>query len=147
MRAAERLFAEQGVDGAPPRTSPSAPDEANSSALHYHFGSRAGLRRAIMDAHQERVEAALAARLADADASDLTSLVRAYVEAEASELAHDSGRDCLRIVGQVAHGTGFRDGQAHEALAGGALWGLFTRVAVLLVAAGCPTRSPTSASS
>ncbi|MGA4541295.1 TetR/AcrR family transcriptional regulator [Uniformispora flossi] len=138
MRAAERLFAEQGVDGARTRDITERAGQANSSALHYHFGSRAGLRRAIMDAHQERVEAALAARLADADASDLASLVRAYVEAEASELAHDSGRDCLRIVGQVAHGTGFRDGQAHEALAGGALWGLFTQVAVLLVADGLP---------
>ncbi|MDI2131961.1 TetR/AcrR family transcriptional regulator [Yinghuangia seranimata] len=132
LRAAEELFAEQGVDGARTRDITERAGQANSSALHYHFGSRDGLLKVIIARHQERVEEALTAGLEASGATDLTALVTAYVEAEASELAHDSGRHCLRIVSQLAHETGFRDGHAHEALAGGALWDTFTHIAARL---------------
>lgn len=140
MRAAEQLFAEHGVDGARTRDITERAGQANSSALHYHFGSRDGLLQAILAEHKARVEHALAVGLAaaregDAEATggatELTGLVAAYIEAEASELRDESGRDCLRIVSQLAHETGFRDGRPHETLAGGVLWGVFTRIAEL----------------
>lgn len=144
MRAAEQLFAEHGVDGARTRDITERAGQANSSALHYHFGSRDGLLQAILAEHKARVEQALAVGLAAAregsaeaaggtagGATELTGLVAAYIEAEASELRDESGRDCLRIVSQLAHETGFRDGRPHETLAGGVLWGVFTRIAEL----------------
>ncbi|MGW0662609.1 TetR/AcrR family transcriptional regulator [Streptodolium elevatio] len=155
VRAAEQLFAEHGVDGARTRDITERAGQANSSALHYHFGSRDGLLRAILAEHQARVERALAVRLAPPEdggaeaeaaearaakagggATELTRLVAAYIEAEASELRDESGRDCLRIVSQLAHETGFRDGRPHETLAGGMLWGVFTRVAELVRTGG-----------
>ncbi len=147
MRAAEQLFAEHGVDGARTRDITERAGQANSSALHYHFGSRDGLLRAILAEHKARVEHALEIGLAQsrepgageaAGATELTRLVGAYVEAEASELRDESGRDCLRIVTQLAHETGFRDGRPHETLAGGVLWGVFTRIAGLVRAGGVP---------
>lgn len=150
LRAAEELFADEGVDGARTRDITERAGQANSSALHYHFGSRDGLLQAILRQHKERVEAALGTGLAADEAPDeaggavavLTPLVRAYVCAEASELGHDSGRDCLRIVGQLAHETGFRDGVPHETLRGGALWALFLRIAETLRAGGADADGP-----
>lgn len=151
LRAAEELFAEHGVDGARTRDITERAGQANSSALHYHFGSRDGLLAAILAEHQARVEGALSAALsaedarhadgrrpdvAEVEATQLTRLVEAYIEAEASELRDESGRDCLRIVSQLAHETGFRDGRPHEALAGGVLWGVFTRIAELVGSGG-----------
>ena len=59
--------------------------------------------------------------------------MQAYVAAEAAELAHDSGRHCLRIVAQLAHETGFRDGEPHPVLRGSVLWQLLERVDARLV--------------
>jgi AcrR family transcriptional regulator len=134
LRAAEQLFADQGVDGARTRDITARAGQANSSALHYHFGSREGLLQEILLRHRGRVEGALR----PVDATDLTAVVTSYIEAEASELGHASGRDCLRIVSQLAHETGFRDGHPHDALAGTALWGLFTTVAGLVRDRGIP---------
>lgn len=151
LRAAEQLFAEQGVDGARTRDITERAGQANSSALHYHFGSRKGLLAAILERHQTRVERELTTRLQHLgptaaregdEATELTALIAAYIEAEASELAHDSGRDCLRIVTQLAHETGFRDGTPHEALSGGALWDVFTRIATLLKAEDAQAKTP-----
>ncbi|MEV0323244.1 TetR/AcrR family transcriptional regulator [Streptomyces sp. NPDC050658] len=128
LRAAERLFAERGVDGTRIREITEGAGQANSSALHYHFGSREGLLRTIVTRHRQRVDAVLAPALAARQRDgrdDLPALVAAYVEAEASELAHESGLYCLRIVSQLAHETGFRDGVPHAALQGSTLWRLF----------------------
>ncbi|MFJ9854418.1 TetR/AcrR family transcriptional regulator [Streptomyces sp. NPDC101150] len=134
LRAAEELFAERGVAGALTRQITERAGQSNSSALHYHFGSREGLLSAILTEHQQRVEAALAPALEElGHAAPLTALLRAYVAAEAAELAHDSGRYCLRIVAQLAHETGFRDGAPHPALRDGLTWLLFERVDARLV--------------
>ncbi|WP_328334893.1 MULTISPECIES: helix-turn-helix domain-containing protein [unclassified Streptomyces] len=132
LRAAEQLFAERGIDGTRIREVTERAGQANSSALHYHFGSREGLLRTIVTRHRQRVDAVLAPELAALErggCDGLPALVSAYVEAEASELAHESGLDCLRIVSQLAHETGFRDGEPHPALQGSALWRLFGLIA------------------
>ncbi|MFC7467297.1 TetR family transcriptional regulator [Actinomadura keratinilytica] len=61
MRAAEEVFAAQGVDGAQLRDITRLAGQANPSAVQYHFGSRAGLLDAVMAERQERTEAVLAA--------------------------------------------------------------------------------------
>ena len=132
LRAGEELFAERGVDGTRLREVVERAGQANTSALHYYFGSREGLLRTIVTRHRRRVDAALAPALGALErggSGELPSLVSAYVEAEASELAHESGRDCLRIVAQLAHETGFRDGVPHPALQDSTLWRLFGLIA------------------
>jgi AcrR family transcriptional regulator len=46
--AAERLFAERGIDGVALRHVNQAANQRNMSAAHYHFGSREGLVRAVL---------------------------------------------------------------------------------------------------
>ncbi|WP_405912609.1 TetR family transcriptional regulator [Streptomyces sp. NBC_00963] len=134
LRAAEELFAERGVAATLTREITERAGQGNSSALHYHFGSREGLLNSILSEHQQRVEAALGPALAElVRDAPLAALTRAYVAAEDAELAHDSGRYCLRIVAQLAHETGFRDGAPHRALRDSLLWQLFERVDARLV--------------
>ncbi|MET9295536.1 helix-turn-helix domain-containing protein [Streptomyces sp. NPDC003077] len=64
IRAAEEVFAAQGVDGAQLRDIVRLAGQSNPSAVQYHFGSRAGLLDAVMAGRQARTEAALAPRLA-----------------------------------------------------------------------------------
>jgi AcrR family transcriptional regulator len=45
--AAERLFAERGIDGVSLRQIAAEAGSGNNSAVHYHFGSKHGLIRAI----------------------------------------------------------------------------------------------------
>lgn len=46
--AAERLFAERGIEGVALRHVNQAANQKNMSAAHYHFGSRDGLIRAVL---------------------------------------------------------------------------------------------------
>jgi AcrR family transcriptional regulator len=48
MVAAERLFALNGVEGVTLREIQVAAGQANSSVITYHFGSQAGLVRALI---------------------------------------------------------------------------------------------------
>jgi AcrR family transcriptional regulator len=84
-----------------------AAGQRNTSALHYHFGSREGLLRAIVERHQAIVDADRARRLAaiptdpDPDADPgLATAVELIVAPLAERLRSPSGRDYLRIVPQ-----------------------------------------------
>jgi AcrR family transcriptional regulator len=80
-----------------------AAGQRNTSALHYHFGSREGLLQAIVERHQAIVDADRARRLAaiPADpAPDLATAVELIVAPLAERLRSPSGRDYLRIVPQ-----------------------------------------------
>src|SRR6516225_8182566 len=46
--AAERLFAERGIEGVALRQVNQAANQKNMSAAHYHFGSRDGLVNAVL---------------------------------------------------------------------------------------------------
>src|SRR5262245_27829305 len=46
--AAERLFAERGIEAVALRHVNQAANQRNMSAAHYHFGSREGLVRAVL---------------------------------------------------------------------------------------------------
>ena len=78
-----------------------AAGQKNTSALHYHFGSRDGLLRAIVERHQAIVDADRARRLTAAPPSpDLPAAVELIVAPLAERLRSPSGRDYLRIVPQ-----------------------------------------------
>lgn len=106
LRAGEHLFARHGIDGVRVREINQLAHQRNSSALHYHFGSRDGLLEAILARHREPIEVQRAAMLdaldADPDAVDIRAVVETIVVPFSAELATESGRDYLRILPQVS---------------------------------------------
>lgn len=56
LGAAERLFAEHGLDNVPHRQIAAAAGQGNVSAVNYHFGTTSDLVRAIVRRHGEAVE-------------------------------------------------------------------------------------------
>jgi len=83
LAAAERLYAERGLDGVSLREITEAADQRNNAAVHYHFGGRDGLVRALFEHRYRQLEAARAGMLADLDAAgrghDVAALVRVLV--------------------------------------------------------------------
>ncbi|POX39028.1 TetR family transcriptional regulator [Streptomyces sp. Ru73] len=138
IRAAEEIFAAQGVDGAQTRDIVRLAGQANPSAVQYHFGSRAGLLDAVMAGRLRRTEAALAPLLAELPEPTLEDLVRALVTAEATQLSDVRGLRCLRISAQLSHESGIRSRTPHPTLAGTAYWELIERIEGSLAAAGLP---------
>lgn len=102
MRAGEHLFARGGIDGTSIREINRLAGQRNPSAVHYHFGSKYGLVRAILVRHQEVVEVEVSRRLDELDVCDGGASVRDLIEAMARPLAGEletpAGRDFLRIV-------------------------------------------------
>ncbi|MER5888987.1 TetR family transcriptional regulator [Streptomyces sp. NPDC001941] len=127
VRAAEEVFAAQGVHGAQLRDIVKLAGQANPSAVQYHFGSREGLLDAVMAARQARTEKVLA-RLLDGADRDLRGLLGALVAAEATELETERGRRCLRISAQLSHESGVRTRTPHPTLDGTVYWELIGRV-------------------
>ncbi|MFJ4877678.1 TetR/AcrR family transcriptional regulator [Streptomyces sp. NPDC088745] len=139
VRAAEEVFAAQGVDGAQLRDVVQRAGQANPSAVQYHFGSRAGLLDAVMAGRQARTEQVLAPLLAQVpEAAPVRDLLTALVAAEASELADPRGLRCLRISAQLSHESGVRTRTPHPTLAGTAYWRLIERIEAALVRDGLP---------
>ena len=79
--AGEKLFAEEGIDAVSLRQVNNAAGQKNSSASHYHFGSKEGLIQAIYDFRMERVNTRRLELNAKIKADGLTDDVRALVEA------------------------------------------------------------------
>ena len=101
LAAGEKLFARDGVHRVTVRELNETAGIRNASALHYHFGSREGLLRAIVDRHQDVVDDDRAGRLdkhTDPSVHDLVELVLAPL---AEQLRSPSGRNYLRIVPQI----------------------------------------------
>ncbi|HEY9374897.1 TetR family transcriptional regulator [Streptomyces sp.] len=131
IRAAEEIFAAQGVHGGQLRDVVALAGQANPSAVQYHFGSREGLVDAVMARRQERTEQVLAPLLATAP-DELRELLGALITAEASELRTDRGRRCLRISAQLSHESGVRTRTPHPTLDGTVYWRLIERVEACL---------------
>lgn len=105
--AAERLFAERGIDGVSLREITGAAGVRNSTALQYHFGDRTGVLREVLRKHYDDVEQRRHALLDEYEAApngDLRTLAAAFVRPAASKLADpDGGRDYLRILAQLVN--------------------------------------------
>jgi AcrR family transcriptional regulator len=114
VAAAERLFAERGIDGVSLREINAAAGQRNSTALQYHYGDRAGLLNAVLAKHQPAIEVHRH-RLLDEYESGAglpgpearRTLAAALVRPSAAKLADpDGGRAYLRIMEQLVHRTG-----------------------------------------
>jgi AcrR family transcriptional regulator len=107
ITAAERLFAERGVDGVSLNEINRDAGQRNASALQYHFGDRAGLLKAIMDKHGPDVDArrdVLLQQYLDAGQADLRALAAALVLPVAAKLSDaDGGREFLRIFAELVN--------------------------------------------
>lgn len=92
--AAERLFADHGIDAVSLREISRAAGSRNVIAVQYHFGDRSGVLRAILAKHWPAVEAARHAVLDQCEASattDLRDYAAALVRPAAAKLADPDG--------------------------------------------------------
>lgn len=89
--AAERLFAQHGVDGVSLRQINQAAGQKNMSAAHYHFGSKEGLVRAVLAQRMPVINAQRAELLSrtvvPGRERDLRFYLEAYVEPLAAQLS------------------------------------------------------------
>lgn len=105
LEAAERLFAEKGVDAVSLREITRESGARNAIALQYHFEDRAGVLRAIFDKHMPEVDARRHAMLDEYEAngtSDLRALASALVRPLAAKLGDpDGGPQFLQIYAEL----------------------------------------------
>lgn len=103
LAAAERLFAERGIDAVSLREITRESGARNAIALQYHFTDRAGVVAAIVAKHEPGIEAARHVLLDDYEASaaagvELRPLAAALVRPLAAKLGDpDGGPEYLRI--------------------------------------------------
>lgn len=104
-RAAEALFASEGVEGPSLREIARRAGQGNTNATQYHFGDRDGLLLAVLDRHRPRVEERRTALLDVVEAADLLEprdLSTALVSPLVAELSEsDGGVAHLQIVAEV----------------------------------------------
>ncbi len=105
LSAAERLFAERGIDAVSLREITRSSGARNAIALQYHFEDRAGVLQAIFDKHVPEVEARRHAMLDEYEARgepDLRALASALVRPLAAKLAdRDGGLEFLQIYAEL----------------------------------------------
>ena len=130
IRAGERRFARDGVTGARLADIVRDAHQANDSAVNYHFGSREGLLRAIVERHLVAME--LRREVPPAGAG-LRAVVAAIVEPTASLLGTEEGRDFLRIMEQVSDWSGLGAGRVNPVLDGTVLASQLAVLNALLV--------------
>jgi AcrR family transcriptional regulator len=131
IRAGERRFAADGIAGARLADIVRDAGQGNDSAVGYHFGSRQGLLRAIVERHVGAMDEHRDVPPHDAD---LAAVVAAIVEPTAALLRTDAGRDFLRIMEQVADWSGLGAGRRNPVLDGTRLAAQLDRLDALLVA-------------
>ncbi len=108
LEAAERLFAERGVEAVSLREITRESGARNAIALQYHFEDRAGVLQAIFDKHVPEVEARRHAMLDEYEArgeQDVRALASALVRPLAAKLAdRDGGLHFLQIYAELIDG-------------------------------------------
>jgi AcrR family transcriptional regulator len=105
LSAAERLFADRGIEAVSLREITRESGAKNAIALQYHFDDRAGVLQAIFDKHMPEVHARRHAMLDEYEAKgapDLRALAAALVRPLAAKLDDpDGGREFLQIYGEL----------------------------------------------
>lgn len=105
MRAAEHLFAAEGIENVSVRAILREAGQRNESALHYHFGSKAGLIEALQTERVQQVVDLRRAAIDDATAGGREPSVRELcflmIDAPFRLCARDRGfRDFISVFGQ-----------------------------------------------
>ncbi|VWX48249.1 TetR/AcrR family transcriptional regulator [Novosphingobium sp. 9U] len=100
--AAERLFAERGIEGVSLRQINQAANQKNIAAAHYHFGSRDGLVHAVLRHRWLRLDRRRAEMLARTGRTkDIRFYLEAFIEPLTEELfPREEGNYYLRFISQ-----------------------------------------------
>lgn len=99
---ARRLFAETGVYRVKVADIVTAAGQRNPSALNYHFGSRGGILREILDRHNQPIDDERGRYLATlGDQPSTRDVVTALLRPYSQQLDTVEGRQYLRIVAQL----------------------------------------------
>jgi AcrR family transcriptional regulator len=106
LLAGERLFAEQGFDNVSLRQINTAAGQRNSSASHYHFGSKEALIKAIYAYRMERLNVRRNQLLADLPPGDGPRPVIAMIEILIYPMVEEvegseGGRNCMQFLSQL----------------------------------------------
>ncbi len=107
LTAAERLFAERGIDAVSLRQINAAASQKNVAASHYHFGSKEALIEAVIERRMSQVNSRRLAMLQELELArrtgDLHSVVGALVCPLAEQLddGRDGGSHYVRLLAQV----------------------------------------------
>jgi AcrR family transcriptional regulator len=104
--AAERLIAEHGIDGVSLRQINTEAGQRNSSAAHYHFGSKDALIRSIyeyrLDSVNRRRQQLLEEVRAGGQDTDVRSLVETFIQPIIEEIrSSDGGSFYIRFLSQA----------------------------------------------
>lgn len=110
--AAERLFAESGLNGVSLRQINDAAGQRNTSAIQYHFGNRDALVEAVFVHRMQYINPRRNALLDDISTANGSTDLRALVSAMAWPLADElrprpEGNYFLRFLAQAARAEGF----------------------------------------
>jgi AcrR family transcriptional regulator len=107
IRAAERLFAERGVDAVSLREINREAEQRNATALQYHFGDKKGLIQEILARHEPGIDVSRDLLLDEIESDRAVELERfaaALVLPAAEKLGdRDGGRAYLRILAQLVN--------------------------------------------
>lgn len=100
--AAERLFAQRGIEAVALRQINQAANQKNMSAAHYHFGSREGLVEAVLEYRLPVLDAHRRTLLARAnETSGISVYLRAFILPLAEQLRpRPEGNHYLRFIQQ-----------------------------------------------
>lgn len=110
MRAAEQLFAQQGVDRVSLREIAIAAGQRNVSAATYHFGSKRELIETILERHSHPVQASWAPAFADDPEHrlDLHTLIELLVRPLVAKIDDtDGGRSFLELSAELVASRSF----------------------------------------
>ncbi|HEX7132775.1 MAG TPA: helix-turn-helix domain-containing protein [Iamia sp.] len=105
VEAAERLFADQGIDRPSLAELTRAAGLGNTGAVHYYFGDREGLLDAVLTHHRDELDArreVLLDELETLGATTPETVIRVLVEPMADKLDDERGRAFLSIQAQRA---------------------------------------------
>jgi AcrR family transcriptional regulator len=109
--AAERLFAERGIEGVALRQINQAANQRNISAAHYHFGSREGLVEAVLKHRLPGLDMRRGELLRRTPATkDIRFYLEAFIQPLAEELAPRPEGNCyIRFIQQYERYRGDYD--------------------------------------
>ena len=113
LDTAERLLGEKGIEGASMRQIAAEAGQGNNSVVQYHFGSKAGLMREIIERRVAGFEPRREALLAATRENDLRSLLKVLF-LPIAELVDDQGRHAYaRFIMQFLSSFRYQAGTEH----------------------------------